>query len=243
MSSYAKIAQSLDEFLKKEARLKVNWQVLLQNRGEEEEILKIIKKEEENCQQLYDILGTLMDTNRKFSRYLQGNSISAKLLLEENIITMLEQSRDFIMTSRCAKDEEIRDTLLAIAADKNAHAQSLFNFYVRMIRDISTKGLEGLSVDEVGQQAPEQLPEEMIHANQIPQQRFTLSELAFYDGQEGRPAYVAINGIVYDVTKISQWQTGIHFGLSAGKDLTQEFSRCHADQQIISKLPQVGILT
>ena len=29
---------------------------------------------------------------------------------------------------------------------------------------------------------------------------FTLAQLAQYDGQNGQPAYVAVDGVVYDVT-------------------------------------------
>ena len=41
-----------------------------------------------------------------------------------------------------------------------------------------------------------------------------------YDGQNGNPAYVAINNRVYDVTHIPAWQDGTHHGNKAGLDLT-----------------------
>lgn len=50
----------------------------------------------------------------------------------------------------------------------------------------------------------------------------TLEELAKYDGQEGRPAYVAVDGIIYDVTNVKPWAGGKHNGFQAGKDLTKE---------------------
>lgn len=37
-----------------------------------------------------------------------------------------------------------------------------------------------------------------------------------YDGQNGNPAYVAINNRVYDVTHIPAWQDGTHHGNKAG---------------------------
>lgn len=70
----------------------------------------------------------------------------------------------------------------------------------------------------------------------------TLSELAQYDGSMGKPAYVAVNGIVYDVSNASSWGGGTHFGLQAGKDLTAEFQSCHGMVQILQKLPKVGML-
>ena len=33
---------------------------------------------------------------------------------------------------------------------------------------------------------------------------FTEKELGKYDGQNGNPAYVAIDGVVYDVTNVSE---------------------------------------
>lgn len=68
-------------------------------------------------------------------------------------------------------------------------------------------------------------------------------QLAAYNGRNGQPAYVAVNGIVYDVTNNKAWSAASHFGLSAGKDLTKEFASCHAGQQwILRTLKPVGRL-
>lgn len=50
----------------------------------------------------------------------------------------------------------------------------------------------------------------------------TLEELAEFDGQDGQPAYVAVDGIIYDVSDSSFWSGGGHNGFQAGRDLTQE---------------------
>lgn len=71
---------------------------------------------------------------------------------------------------------------------------------------------------------------------------FTQRELSKYDGKNGSPAYVAVNGIVYDVTNNAAWAAASHFGLMAGKDLTNEFASCHSGQPILSKLKAVGKL-
>ena len=70
---------------------------------------------------------------------------------------------------------------------------------------------------------------------------FTLEELAQYDGSNGKSAYVAIEGIVYDVSKVSAWAGGTHFGLTAGKDLTEQFNSCHG-MSTLKNLPKVGVL-
>lgn len=69
---------------------------------------------------------------------------------------------------------------------------------------------------------------------------FTLTELSSYNGKNGNPAYIAVSGIVYDVTNYAAWAGATHFGLTAGKDLTQEFASCHAGQPVLSKLKVVG---
>lgn len=71
---------------------------------------------------------------------------------------------------------------------------------------------------------------------------FTPAELAQYDGAMGRPAYVAVNGIVYDVSNEKAWGGASHFGLMAGMDLSAQFQGCHGKESILAKLPKVGIL-
>lgn len=68
------------------------------------------------------------------------------------------------------------------------------------------------------------------------------SELSKYDGRNGNPAYVAVNGVVYDVTNNAAWAAASHFGLSAGRDLTGAHASCHANQDVLSKLKVVGRL-
>lgn len=79
---------------------------------------------------------------------------------------------------------------------------------------------------------------------QINGRTFTIGELANFDGKNGRPAYVAVNGTVYDVTNNRAWAAATHFGLLAGKEFSQEFASCHAGQQsILAALPVVGRLS
>lgn len=85
-----------------------------------------------------------------------------------------------------------------------------------------------------------------IHPSQrdLPEERaFTVEELAQYDGSNGKLAYVAVNGIVYDVSLEAAWGGGTHFSLYAGKDLTDQFNRCHGGElEVLRNLPKVGIL-
>ncbi|WP_164508961.1 cytochrome b5 domain-containing protein [Clostridium rectalis] len=76
----------------------------------------------------------------------------------------------------------------------------------------------------------------------VRQQRFTLEELSKYDGKNGNKAYVAIDGVVYDVTYTAAWAAGTHFGLKAGKDLSKELTECHNKEKIIKILTPIGTL-
>ena len=53
---------------------------------------------------------------------------------------------------------------------------------------------------------------------------------------------MAIEGIVYDLSKVSAWKGGKHFdGNTAGKDLTAQFKSCHG-MSTLKNLPKVGVL-
>ncbi len=78
------------------------------------------------------------------------------------------------------------------------------------------------------------------------EQVFTLEQLAEFDGKEGRPAYIAVDGIVYDVSDIPQWSGGSHAGgsITAGKDYSEEIrSVSPHGTSVLSRAPQVGTLT
>ena len=49
----------------------------------------------------------------------------------------------------------------------------------------------------------------------------TVEQLAKFNGQNGQPAYVAADGVIYDVSKAKGWKDGKHKGFSAGQDITK----------------------
>lgn len=69
----------------------------------------------------------------------------------------------------------------------------------------------------------------------------TLKELSKYDGKNGNPAYIAVNGIIYDVTNDAVFKKSPHNSVILGADITKEFKVCHnADESVLAKLPIVG---
>jgi len=71
-------------------------------------------------------------------------------------------------------------------------------------------------------------------------QTFTKETLTQYDGVDGHKAYIAVNGIVYDVTALKGWKNGEHHGLKAGSDLTAAFMKSNHGNSVLSKLKIVG---
>jgi predicted heme/steroid binding protein len=69
------------------------------------------------------------------------------------------------------------------------------------------------------------------------QKVFTLETLKTYNGQNGQPAYVAIDGLVYDLSTV--FKNGSHYGYQAGQDLSAAFHAEHSSN-ILSSYPVVG---
>lgn len=70
---------------------------------------------------------------------------------------------------------------------------------------------------------------------------FTLDELAKYNGQNGQPSYIAVDGVVYDVS--TNFPNGEHYGYKAGNDLTKEIKEAKHGADIIKDMPVVGKLS
>lgn len=73
-----------------------------------------------------------------------------------------------------------------------------------------------------------------------------LEQLKEFDGKNGRPAYVAVNGTIYDVTLSRLWRGGehdpSHGDAYAGKDLTLELEKSPHGDKHLKDFPVVGHL-
>ena len=73
--------------------------------------------------------------------------------------------------------------------------------------------------------------------------QFTVEELKKYDGKNGKPAYIAYKGRVYDVTDNYLWPDGEHQGEHyAGTDLTENMSTAPHMEDVLERVRSVGIL-
>lgn len=69
---------------------------------------------------------------------------------------------------------------------------------------------------------------------------FTTETLSEYNGQDGMPAYIAVDGVVYDVTNVSEWQSPHAGKFKPGKDYTAELKDAPHGMERLKGVPIVG---
>jgi predicted heme/steroid binding protein len=73
--------------------------------------------------------------------------------------------------------------------------------------------------------------------------KITQTELAENNGQNGKPAYIAFKGKVYDVSESAFWLYGDHMGShQAGKNLTDEMDLAPHREETLQRVKEVGVL-
>ena len=71
---------------------------------------------------------------------------------------------------------------------------------------------------------------------------YTKSQLALRNGQDKPQIWVALNGIIYDVTESRLWRNGKHYEHWAGQDLTAELADAPHTDTVFEKFVAVGRL-
>lgn len=76
-----------------------------------------------------------------------------------------------------------------------------------------------------------------------PELRLTEMELRQYNGERGRPAYIAYNGVVYNVSDAPNWRGGMHREMHyAGLDLSRSLRKAPHDAGVFQRVPRIGVL-
>lgn len=71
----------------------------------------------------------------------------------------------------------------------------------------------------------------------------TLEELSQFTGRDGNPAYVAVEGLIYDVTDSARWRGGMHNTYRAGNDLTEAIQGASPHgERVLANVPLIGVL-
>ena len=72
---------------------------------------------------------------------------------------------------------------------------------------------------------------------------FDRESLSKHDGKEGREAFVAVDGKVYDVTGNRLWKNGAHMNRhQAGSDLTEAIAASPHGRDVLAKIKEKGTL-
>lgn len=75
------------------------------------------------------------------------------------------------------------------------------------------------------------------------QKLYSRVQLALRNGQDKPEIWVALHGIIYDVSKSRLWTKGKHYEHWAGQDLTDELPDAPHTEKVFDKFNVVGKLT
>ena len=70
--------------------------------------------------------------------------------------------------------------------------------------------------------------------------QYTISQLALRNGQDKPQIWVAVDGIIYDVSESRLWRNGKHYEHWAGQDLTSELEDAPHSKSVFARFKKVG---
>ncbi len=71
-------------------------------------------------------------------------------------------------------------------------------------------------------------------------QKWTVNYLANFNGKNGKQAFIAVSGVIYDVSANRSWVNGSHKGVTAGADVTNAFANSPHAKSLLAQLPVVA---
>lgn len=72
---------------------------------------------------------------------------------------------------------------------------------------------------------------------------YTKSQLALRNGQDKPEIWVALNGLIYNVTESRLWRNGQHYEHWAGQDLTEELADAPHTEMVFEQFKVIGKLS
>lgn len=75
---------------------------------------------------------------------------------------------------------------------------------------------------------------------ELPQ--YTVAQLALRNGQDKPQIWVAVDGVIYDVTESRLWRDGKHYEHWAGQDLSAELEDAPHSKSVFARFEKVGII-
>jgi predicted heme/steroid binding protein len=77
----------------------------------------------------------------------------------------------------------------------------------------------------------------------LAERKISKQELEQNNGKDGKPAFFAYKGKVYEVTDSAMWMEGEHMGMhQAGKDLTEDLEMAPHREENFERVKYVGEL-
>ena len=131
-----------------------------------------------------------------------------------------------LVFSACSQEPETKEANIATEESSPENSEDKESMDSETSNEESEDQADEEMVDEAESEPVEETVEEAEPTEEVEMEsallELTLDELKAYDGSNGNPAYIAIEGKVYDVTDIPNWTGGSHNGFKAGLDLTEE---------------------
>jgi predicted heme/steroid binding protein len=89
---------------------------------------------------------------------------------------------------------------------------------------------------KIGAIDKEEITKQDIQVALVGLKKFTVKELEEYNGKDGRPAYVAYQGKVYNLSQSDLWGSGVHMGShQAGKNITEELELAPHGEEVLKR--------
>lgn len=160
----------------------------------------------------------------------------------EKVFKEIENLKNIIANEKC---EEVKEKFKRLLQDTLEEARGLAEGVGTGIK----KTFDGFRYEDILYRQEMSVKAKDVTKKQVDTQAqgtnrvFTTDELANYNGQGGNPAYIAVEGIVYDITpNLDFWTTGINSAVVPGRDVTTHVSRLYGSLSILGGLKIVGIL-